>query len=59
LAGLSRGGWHRFILSSTGKMACIPLPLHPPPGPMLGKSVKGVPEGNYLYEPEWDGLLAC
>jgi ATP-dependent DNA ligase len=39
-----------------GKMAPMRLPLQPPLGPMLAKSVKGVPEGNYLYEPKWDGF---
>jgi ATP-dependent DNA ligase len=39
-------------------MTHMDLPLKPPLGPMLAKSVKGVPEGNYLYEPKWDGLLA-
>ena len=28
----------------------------PPLGPMLAKSVKSVPEGDYLYEPKWDGF---
>lgn len=37
-------------------MARMDLPLKPPMGPMLAKSVKGVPEGNYLYEPKWDGF---
>jgi ATP-dependent DNA ligase len=32
------------------------LPLAPPLGPMLAKSVKGIPEGDYLYEPKWDGF---
>jgi ATP-dependent DNA ligase len=32
------------------------LPLSPPLGPMLAKSVKGIPEGDYLYEPKWDGF---
>jgi ATP-dependent DNA ligase len=32
------------------------LPLTPPLGPMLAKSVKGIPEGDYLYEPKWDGF---
>jgi hypothetical protein len=40
-------------------MARMHLPLTPPLGPMLAKSVRGVPEGNYLYEPKWDELLAC
>ena len=28
----------------------------PPVSPMLCKSVKGMPEGDYLYEPKWDGF---
>jgi len=32
------------------------LPVMPPVGPMLAKSVSTVPEGNYLYEPKWDGF---
>ena len=28
----------------------------PPLGPMLAKSVKSVPEGDFLYEPKWDGF---
>ncbi len=32
------------------------LPVMPPVGPMLAKSVSGVPEGDYLYEPKWDGF---
>ncbi len=32
------------------------LPLKPPLGPMLAKSVKTIPEGDYLYEPKWDGF---
>ncbi len=34
------------------------LPLHPPLGPMLAKSVKAIPEGDYLYEPKFDGFRA-
>src|SRR5690625_15805 len=34
------------------------LPLTPPVAPMLAKSVKDVPEGDYLYEPKWDGFRA-
>jgi ATP-dependent DNA ligase len=30
----------------------------PPVAPMLAKSVKNVPEGDYLYEPKWDGFRA-
>ncbi|HEX7187351.1 MAG TPA: ATP-dependent DNA ligase [Actinomycetes bacterium] len=36
------------------------LPLSPPLGPMLAKSVKAIPQGDaagdYLYEPKWDGF---
>ncbi|QDB79653.1 ATP-dependent DNA ligase [Georgenia sp. 311] len=32
------------------------LPLLPPVAPMLAKSVPDVPEGEYLYEPKWDGF---
>ncbi|MGZ4611342.1 MAG: ATP-dependent DNA ligase [Actinomycetes bacterium] len=32
------------------------LPIQPPLGPMLAKSVKAIPEGDYLYEPKWDGF---
>ena len=32
------------------------LPVTPPLGPMLAKSVKSIPEGDYLYEPKWDGF---
>jgi ATP-dependent DNA ligase len=32
------------------------LPLAPPLSPMLAKLVRGVPEGDYLYEPKWDGF---
>ncbi len=28
----------------------------PPVSPMLAKSVKAVPEGDFLYEPKWDGF---
>jgi ATP-dependent DNA ligase len=32
------------------------LPVMPPVKPMLAKSVPEVPEGEYLYEPKWDGF---
>lgn len=35
------------------------LPIQPPLGPMLAKSVKTIPEGDFLYEPKFDGLLPC
>jgi ATP-dependent DNA ligase len=28
----------------------------PPVRPMLAKPVPDVPEGDFLYEPKWDGL---
>ncbi len=39
-------------------MTRMHLPLHPPLGPMLAKSVKAIPEGDYLYEPKFDGFRA-
>jgi ATP-dependent DNA ligase len=39
-------------------MSRMHLPLHPPLGPMLAKSVKAIPEGDYLYEPKFDGFRA-
>ena len=32
------------------------LPVLPPVKPMLAKSVPEVPEGDFLYEPKWDGF---
>jgi len=37
-------------------MAAVPLPVTPPLGPMLAKSVKAIPSGDFLYEPKWDGF---
>ena len=34
----------------------VDLPVMPPVKPMLAKSVPAVPEGDYLYEPKWDGF---
>lgn len=32
------------------------LPINPPVKPMLAKPVKQIPDGQYLYEPKWDGF---
>ncbi|HVT75657.1 MAG TPA: ATP-dependent DNA ligase [Mycobacteriales bacterium] len=32
------------------------LPVMPPVSPMLAKAVPEVPEGDFLYEPKWDGF---
>ncbi|MDP9182222.1 MAG: ATP-dependent DNA ligase [Actinomycetota bacterium] len=32
------------------------LPVMPPAKPMLAKAVPAVPDGEYLYEPKWDGF---
>jgi ATP-dependent DNA ligase len=37
-------------------MTRVPLPVTPPFGPMLAKSVKAIPAGDFLYEPKWDGF---
>jgi ATP-dependent DNA ligase len=34
------------------------LPVMPPVAPMLAKSVPRLPEGEFLYEPKWDGFRA-
>lgn len=34
------------------------LPVRPPILPMLAKLARTVPEGDYLYEPKWDGFRA-
>jgi len=41
-------------------MSGMRLPVMPPVGPMLAKSVKTIPQGDaagdFLYEPKWDGF---
>ena len=32
------------------------LPVMPPVAPMLAKAVKEIPEGDFVYEPKWDGF---
>ena len=32
------------------------LPVMPPVAPMLAKATPTMPEGDYLYEPKWDGF---
>jgi ATP-dependent DNA ligase len=32
------------------------LPVMPPVAPMLAKAVPTIPEGEFLYEPKWDGF---
>lgn len=36
----------------------MPLPFDAPIVPMLAKSARKVPTGDYLYEPKWDGFRA-
>lgn len=33
--------------------------MRPPVKPMLAKSVPDVPEGEFFYEPKWDGFCCC
>ena len=35
-----------------------PFPIAPPIEPMLAKLADALPEGDYLYEPKWDGFRA-
>jgi ATP-dependent DNA ligase len=37
-------------------MARVDLPVMPPVKPMLAKAVPEVPDGDFLYEPKWDGF---
>src|SRR6266700_8043259 len=32
------------------------LPVNPPVAPMLAKPVDAIPDGDYVYEPKWDGF---
>src|ERR1700691_2320338 len=32
------------------------LPVNPPVAPMLAKPVEAIPDGDYLFEPKWDGF---
>src|SRR5690349_24073844 len=32
------------------------LPVMPPVAPMLAKAVPAIPDGDYLFEPKWDGF---
>ena len=32
------------------------LPFDPPVAPMLAKAARSVPEGDFVYEPKWDGF---
>src|SRR5262252_9902646 len=32
--------------------------LSPPIDPMLAKAIDTIPEGDFLYEPKWDGFRA-
>ena len=34
------------------------LPLLPPLPPMLSRATSAIPEGDFLYEPKWDGFRA-
>ena len=35
-----------------------PFAIAPPVEPMLAKTADGIPEGEFLYEPKWDGFRA-
>src|SRR6187455_699982 len=34
------------------------LPIAPPVEPMLAKVAEEIPDGDFLYEPKWDGFRA-
>ncbi len=37
-------------------MSVADLPVHPPVAPMLAKLERRLPDGDYFYEPKWDGF---
>ena len=37
-------------------MRRMQLPVNPPVSPMLAKPAATIPEGDFLYEPKWDGF---
>jgi ATP-dependent DNA ligase len=37
-------------------MSVAELPVPPPVAPMLARLERSLPEGDYLYEPKWDGF---
>ena len=39
-------------------MTSSDFPIAPPVAPMLAKSAEGIPAGEFLYEPKWDGFRA-
>src|SRR5215471_18066263 len=32
------------------------LPVNPPVAPMLSKAIDSIPDGDYVFEPKWDGF---
>src|SRR6516225_4056800 len=38
------------------KLGAMDLPVNPPVAPMLAKPVEEIPDGDYLFEPKWDGF---
>src|SRR5690348_6843874 len=32
------------------------LPVMPPVEPMLSKAIDAIPDGDYVFEPKWDGF---
>lgn len=39
-------------------MSVADLPVPPPVAPMLAKLAREMPDGDYIYEPKWDGFRA-
>src|SRR3984957_10064447 len=38
------------------RLVVMDLPVMPPVAPMLAKAVPAIPEGDYVFEPKWDGF---
>jgi DNA ligase D-like protein (predicted polymerase) len=45
-----------YLAPKAERDAAWGLAVIPPVAPMLAKPVKGIPKGEYLFEPKWDGF---
>ena len=53
IVGTGEAASRAAVIMETGHMD---LPVMPPVAPMLAKPVVGIPSGDYIFEPKWDGF---
>src|SRR5215472_14915707 len=46
----------RVVSTSPGYFGDMDLPVMPPVAPMLAKPIDAIPDGDYIFEPKWDGF---